>query len=174
MTSTVKLVTGQELPVNGYQAVPDPLLFIHFKIFGDNLPNTFFFHVQLTSDHSVNRILLQLLALPAWHWLDPTCWRSLSIGVIFPHLVTLFETLEHLKKTSVWHSVIFIHLLIHLTYLWLSFPWHDSNFQVYALHSAERSENKVLTKVLGITHLFPHNELVYLPYIAVATNTRAE
>ena len=28
--------------------------------------------------------------------------------------------------------------------------------------------------VLGITHLFPHNELVHLPYIAVATNTRAD
>ena len=25
--------------------------------------------------------------------------------------------------------------------------------------------------VLGITHLYPHNELVHLPYIAVATNT---
>ena len=29
-------------------------------------------------------------------------------------------------------------------------------------------------KVLGITHLFPHNELVHLPYIAVANNTRAD
>ena len=29
-------------------------------------------------------------------------------------------------------------------------------------------------KLLGITHLFPHNELVHLPYIAVATNTRAD
>ena len=28
--------------------------------------------------------------------------------------------------------------------------------------------------VLGITHLFLHNELVYLTYIAVATNTRAD
>ena len=28
--------------------------------------------------------------------------------------------------------------------------------------------------LLGITHLFPHNELVHLPYIAVATNTRAD
>ena len=28
--------------------------------------------------------------------------------------------------------------------------------------------------MLGITHLFPHNELVHLPYIAVATNTRAD
>ena len=27
--------------------------------------------------------------------------------------------------------------------------------------------------MLGITHLFPHNELVHLPHIAVATNTRA-
>ena len=27
---------------------------------------------------------------------------------------------------------------------------------------------------MGITHLFPHNELVLLPYIAVATNTRAD
>ena len=29
-------------------------------------------------------------------------------------------------------------------------------------------------KVLGITHLFPYNELAHLPYIAVATNTRAD
>ena len=29
-------------------------------------------------------------------------------------------------------------------------------------------------KMWGITHLFPHNELVPLPYIAVATNTRAD
>ena len=28
--------------------------------------------------------------------------------------------------------------------------------------------------VSGITHLFPHNELVHLPYIAVATNTRVD
>ena len=28
--------------------------------------------------------------------------------------------------------------------------------------------------MLGITHLFPHNELVHLPYIAVAINTRAD
>ena len=27
---------------------------------------------------------------------------------------------------------------------------------------------------VGITHLSPHNELVHLPYIAVATNTRAD
>ena len=27
---------------------------------------------------------------------------------------------------------------------------------------------------LGITHLYPHNELVHLPYIAVATNTKAD
>ena len=29
-------------------------------------------------------------------------------------------------------------------------------------------------KMLSITHLFPHNELVHLPYIAVATNTKAD
>ena len=29
------------------------------------------------------------------------------------------------------------------------------------------------SSLLGITHPFPHNELVHLPYIAVATNTRA-
>ena len=29
-------------------------------------------------------------------------------------------------------------------------------------------------KLLGITHLSPHNELVHLPYIAVAANTRAD
>ena len=28
--------------------------------------------------------------------------------------------------------------------------------------------------MLGITYLSPHNELVHLPYIAVATNTRAD
>ena len=28
--------------------------------------------------------------------------------------------------------------------------------------------------MLGFTHLFPHNELAHLPYIAGATNTRAE
>ena len=28
--------------------------------------------------------------------------------------------------------------------------------------------------LLGITHLFPHNEVVHLPYIAVTTNTRAD
>ena len=28
--------------------------------------------------------------------------------------------------------------------------------------------------LLSITHLFPHNELFLLPYIAVATNTRAD
>ena len=28
--------------------------------------------------------------------------------------------------------------------------------------------------VLGITHLSPHNELVHLPYVVVATNTRAD
>ena len=28
--------------------------------------------------------------------------------------------------------------------------------------------------LLGITKLFPHNELVHLPYIAVATNTKAD
>ena len=28
--------------------------------------------------------------------------------------------------------------------------------------------------MLGITHLFPHNELVHLPYIAIATNTKAD
>ena len=31
-----------------------------------------------------------------------------------------------------------------------------------------------LNVLLGITHLCPHNELVHLPYIAVATNTRAD
>ena len=29
-------------------------------------------------------------------------------------------------------------------------------------------------KLLDITHLFLHNELVHVPYIAVATNTRAD
>ena len=33
---------------------------------------------------------------------------------------------------------------------------------------------KPLCIMLGITHLFPHNEIVHLPYIAVATNTRAD
>ena len=28
--------------------------------------------------------------------------------------------------------------------------------------------------MLGIALLFPHNELVHLPYIAVATNTRED
>ena len=28
--------------------------------------------------------------------------------------------------------------------------------------------------LLGITHLFPHNELVHLPFIAVAIKTRAD
>ena len=37
-----------------------------------------------------------------------------------------------------------------------------------------RFSGGVLILVLGITHLFPHNELVHLPYIAVATNTRAD
>ena len=31
-----------------------------------------------------------------------------------------------------------------------------------------------ISSLLGIIHFFPHNELVYLPYIAVATNTRAD
>ena len=30
------------------------------------------------------------------------------------------------------------------------------------------------SQVLGITHLFPHNEIVHLPYIAVAINSRAD
>ena len=34
--------------------------------------------------------------------------------------------------------------------------------------------HKIIQNLLGITHLFPHNELVHLPYIAVATNTRAD
>ena len=29
-------------------------------------------------------------------------------------------------------------------------------------------------KLLGNSYLFPHNELVYLPYIAVATNIKAD
>ena len=36
-------------------------------------------------------------------------------------------------------------------------------------------ERIILSKrLLGITHLSPHNEQVHLPYIAVATNTRAD
>ena len=31
-----------------------------------------------------------------------------------------------------------------------------------------------IRRLLGITHLFPHNELAHLPYIGVATNTRAD
>ena len=32
----------------------------------------------------------------------------------------------------------------------------------------------IVSLVLSITHLFPHSELVHLPYIAVATNTKAD
>ena len=41
----------------------------------------------------------------------------------------------------------------------------------YLLPLPKKGDLKLL---LGITHLFPHNELVHLPYIAVATNTRAD
>ena len=37
----------------------------------------------------------------------------------------------------------------------------------------ENMQNWRLCCLLGITHLFPHNELVHLLYIAGATNTRA-
>ena len=42
-------------------------------------------------------------------------------------------------------------------------------FQVY-FRLVTKQENVML----GITHLFPRNELVHLPYVAVATNTRAD
>ena len=38
----------------------------------------------------------------------------------------------------------------------------------------DAKEGKAWVYMLGITHLFPHNELVNLPYIAVATNSRAD
>ena len=34
--------------------------------------------------------------------------------------------------------------------------------------------NQPINSMFGITHLFPHNELVHLPYVAVATNTRVD
>ena len=46
-----------------------------------------------------------------------------------------------------------------------------AEFDCYKVPNTSGLEPNLL---LGITHLFPHNELVHLPYIAVATNTRAD
>ena len=66
----------------------------------------------------------------------------------------------------------------------------DMNIQIgknknneFRLHNQQKRNGEYLTDfsiknslswLLGITHLFPHNELVHLPYIPVATNTRAD
>ena len=45
------------------------------------------------------------------------------------------------------------------------------------IHKRRKSWSRILKNNLagrGITHLSPHNEIVHLPYIAVATNTRAD
>ena len=49
---------------------------------------------------------------------------------------------------------------------------HLGVLEVDTIKKAEMKEK--IFKVLGITHLFPHNELVHRPYIAVATNTRVD
>ena len=59
---------------------------------------------------------------------------------------------------------------------------HPTKLQLYSYLSHitkiiqldETDMRDTAVEVLGITHLFLHNELVHLPYIAVATNTRAD
>ena len=51
-----------------------------------------------------------------------------------------------------------------------------NNLQWLICHKTKPTNlpNLDIYTVMGNTHLFPHNELVHLPYIAVANNTRAD
>ena len=51
---------------------------------------------------------------------------------------------------------------------------YKDRFSIIYIMKVELPLNKETeTFMLGITHLFPHNEVVHLPYIAVATNTQS-
>ena len=52
-----------------------PLLFRHVQILGDNLPNIFLFHVQLTCNHSNSQsmIIIHHLPPPLNVHLSPAC-----------------------------------------------------------------------------------------------------
>ena len=87
----------------------------HFQIFGDNLPNTVLFHIQLTRKHlnSQPTIAEHHLPNPLDVDLCPVCWRSSTLGVIF-HLITRFlKPLLPLKNPCARHGVISIHMLKH-------------------------------------------------------------
>ena len=96
-------------------ARPVPLLFRHAKIFGDNLPNTVSFPVQLTCDqwNSQTTITTNRLDFKLEVDLSPAYWRPPASGVIFHHLLTLFKPLVLLKDTRGQHCVIFVYLLKH-------------------------------------------------------------
>ena len=78
---------------------PVTLLYRHAQIFGDNLPNTDLFHIQLTCNH-LNR-QPTITSLHPFYRLNVdhsfACWRPPTPGVIVLLLVSLFEPLVPLK-----------------------------------------------------------------------------
>ena len=97
------------------------LVFRHAQIFGDNLPNTIPFHVQLNCDHSVNW----------WSQHNTYLIHSTLTTVLLVEGLLLLESsftsswpswnlLCH-SKTYVQHVVIFIYMLKHFKGLWQSF-----------------------------------------------------
>ena len=50
--------------------------------------------------------------------------------------------------------------------------YNNSIFLIWKSFSFFLFYSSICNKLLGITYLCPHNELVHLPYIAVASNTK--
>ena len=70
-------------------STPSP---ITFQIFGNNLPNTVLFHVQLTCNHSKSHLTIVINHLLYLFNIDlsPTCWRPLAPA---SHLLSLYDPL---------------------------------------------------------------------------------
>ena len=144
------------------------------------------FHWRLSASKSpqVSRTLLSILAVfnNAVVWMVSTRPPPSKSSRPFNNpLVTVPKASVKIDiiVTFMFHS--FFNSLARSRYLFLFL--HSFSFILWSAGRAKSTKSTILQicyhyyyyyYLLGITHLFPHNELVHLPYIAVATNTRAD
>ena len=88
--------------------------FPHARIFRDNLPNTFFFHIQSTCNHLISQT-------PHTTWITSSKMTAVLLIEVFPsswdHLspphTFLWTSCATKRLVSMWLGVIFIHFLKH-------------------------------------------------------------
>ena len=124
-------------PSDHHSAVLAPFCadFPHTQIFGDNLLNTFLFHIQLTRNHSNSQATIATYHL---HYslnvdLCPACRRLLVFGISFHFLHTLLNLYCH-SKTRVRDMVLSPYTCWSISRAGEGvFFQPDQNFHVYSL-----------------------------------------